>query len=175
MASYQSLHTDEAIREASKLVKLGYTFGYAAPRWLGREFKSRPRPRFAPPATSPAGCRILGHALCFSSWHTKKWGSAKQSMGFVRARTPQDAGPFFRRNFSMAGFFLFSCRAAGMGNFIDSGGRRAGFALEEKPEEENPAFLAFLRVLRSKTGKNQPGAAPVHLKLAKCGFWGFSH
>ena len=42
---------------------------------------------------------------------------------------------------------------------------------EKQNSDEDVAFLAFLRVLRSKTGnKNQPGAAPEHLKLAKPGF-----
>ena len=54
----------------------------------------------------------------------------------------------------MAGFLLFSCGAAGMGNLINSGGRCVNFS-REKPDN-NAAFLAFVRVLRSKTGTKNP-------------------
>ena len=63
----------------------------------------------------------------------------------------------------MAGFLLFSCRAAGMRNLINSGGRWVVFPREAELGQ-NAAFLAFLRILRSKTGKKQPGAAPEDLK-----------
>ena len=66
----------------------------------------------------------------------------------------------------MAVFLLFSCRAAGMR--ILRGLAELVFRGEQNPDQ-NAAFLAVLRVLRSKTGKNQPGAALEHLELAKTG------
>ena len=59
----------------------------------------------------------------------------------------------------MEGFLLVSCRAAGMGSLINPGGRGGMggelliFSREEKTGK-NAAFLAFLRVLLRKTGKN---------------------
>ena len=69
----------------------------------------------------------------------------------------------------MAGFLLFPCRAAGMGNLINPGG---GGELIFRGENSGEMRLSsrFLRVLRSKTGKDQPGAAPEHLELAAFGF-----
>ena len=58
--------------------------------------------------------------------------------------------------------------AAGMGNLFGSGGRWVDFSRETVTrKKKKEAFLAFLRVLRSKTGKNHPGAALEHLKVAK--------
>ena len=70
----------------------------------------------------------------------------------------------------MAGFLLFSCRAAGMRNMVNFGGGGGVVFRGKQNSENNAAFFAFLRVLRSKTGKHQPDAAPEHLKLAKLGF-----
>ena len=57
-----------------------------------------------------------------------------------------------------------------MGNFIHAGGGgELVFRGKQNSDKKNAAFLAFLRVLRSKTGKNQPGAAPEHLELSKLG------
>ena len=72
---------------------------------------------------------------------------------------------------AMAGFFVFSRRPADMGNLIIFG-RGAAYFLSRGKEhgrnrknaDSNAAFLAFLPVLRSKTGKKQHGAALEHLK-----------
>ena len=42
---------------------------------------------------------------------------------FGTARSGLQLGPFIQHGVHGAEFLLFSCRAAGMGNFIDSGGR----------------------------------------------------
>ena len=60
----------------------------------------------------------------------------------------------------MAEILLFSCRAAGMGNLVNSGGGGLVFRGKQN-SDKNAALLAVLPVLRSKTGKIQPGAAPA--------------
>ena len=65
---------------------------------------------------------------------------------------------------------MFSCRAAVMGNLVNSVGRWVFFSRGKQNSDKKAAFLAFLRVLRSKTGTKKTGAAPEHLKLAKSGF-----
>jgi len=54
-----------------------------------------------------------------------------------------------------------------MGNLINSGGPGGGELMlcGKQNSDKNAAFLAFLRVLRGKSGKNQPRAqVPGHLK-----------
>ena len=93
-------------------------------------------------------------------------GVAPQNPIFCATKNP---------GFAMAGFLLVSCRAGGMGNLNNSGGRK--FPAETPKRQAKPpktqansAFLAFMPVLQSKTGKTQPGAAPEHLKWRFFGF-----
>ena len=73
--------------------------------------------------------------------------------------------------FGMAGFSVFSRRPAGIwGTLLHPEGERVKFSRRRKKygqnrnnSDSNMAFLAFLPVLRSKTGKNQPGAARENL------------
>ena len=72
----------------------------------------------------------------------------------------------------MPGLFVFSPRPAGMGGLVAFGGGASEFSRRKKNTEKNAKSRRramrlssrFLPVLRSKTGKNQPGVALEHLK-----------